>query len=330
MITLHGQEIEVDIASELRRYDWNRPRWTDTKLLACSPFRPERHPSFAIRLDTGVWIDSGGDDPEWKKGNLPRLLSWLRNETYEETVDYLLTQYGVHTTDVDSLQLKMRPLSMETESWTPLHPDILVPYRYRHPYLEKQRGLSEQIQRFFNIGYDRKRKAITFPWQDRSGHLVNIKYRSVRDKIFWYQTGGQPIRNHIYGLNHVIRLQKELMFIVESEIDAITLWEAGYGAVALGGAHLSARQRDLIIQSPVKEVVIATDNDLPGRRLADSIIRQLGGYLSLRVMEIPEYAKDVNELPRDVLLHACQSLRDVELGRPRDSVLAPFIAVHRP
>ncbi|MTV50022.1 toprim domain-containing protein [Heliobacillus mobilis] len=313
MIALHNQDIDVDIASELRLYDWNRPRWTENKFLACSPFRPERHPSFAIRLDTGVWIDSGSDDAEWKKGNFPRLLSWLRNETYEETVEYLIEHYGVQTADADSLQLKIRLLTLEAESRTPLHSNVLIPFQYRHPYLGDQRGISENMQRTFQIGYDRKRKAITFPWFDRAGNLVNIKFRSVRDKIFWYYEGGQPIRDHIYGLNYVVRSRKEQVFIVESEIDALTLWQAGFGAVALGGAHLSTRQRDLLIRLPIKELVIATDNDLPGKRLADSLIEQLGGQLSLKTLVLPSYAKDVNVLSQEALLQICHSLRDISV-----------------
>ncbi|MBC9786441.1 toprim domain-containing protein [Heliobacterium chlorum] len=326
MIALHNQDIDVDIASELRQYDWNRPRWTEHKFLACSPFRPERHPSFAIRLDTGVWIDSGSDDSEWKKGNFPRLLSWLRNETYEETVDYLIGHYGVQTADADSLQLKIRLLTLEAESRTPLDSDILIPFQYRHPYMEEVRGISENMQRAFQIGYDRKRKAITFPWFDRAGNLVNIKFRSVRDKIFWYYEGGQPIRDHIYGLNYVVRLKKEQVFIVESEIDAITLWQSGFGAIALGGAHLSSRQRDLIIQSPITELIIASDNVLPGKRLSESIIKCLGGYLSLKTMEIPTCAKDINELIPDKLREASHSLRFVDVweSTTADGVVSGF------
>ena len=307
---IRGHNVEVDIAKELRNYDWSRPRWTGSKFLACSPFRAERVPSFAVWLDSGTWNDSGADDEDWKSGNLVKLLAFLRNESYEETEDYLLTEYCVSYGDVESLRLNIDLTQTETKA-VPLDPNILTCYSFRHPYLTEQRSIDEKWQQGFRVGYCKRSRSVTFPWFDYRGDLVNIKFRSVTDKIFWYYRGGQPVKNHIYGLNFVHKTKKSRVFIVESEIDAITLWQTGHAAVALGGANMTQRQRDLLLQAPIEELVIATDNDRAGRKIADSIVKQLSGYLTLKTITLPEQVKDVNELSRERLIEITSTLCDV-------------------
>ena len=309
MLNVRGRQLEVEVAKELRNYDWARPRWTSSKFLACSPFRAERIPSFVVWLDSGTWNDSGAEDDDWKSGNLVKLLAFLRNESYEEAEDYLLTEYCACYGDTESLRLNIDLTQTETKA-VPLDANILTGYSFRHPYLTEQRGIEEKWQQGFRIGFCKKNLAVTFPWFNYRGDLVNIKFRSVVNKIFWYYTGGQPLRNHIYGLNFVHKTKKSRVFIVESEIDAITLWQAGHAAVALGGANLTGRQRDLLIQSPIEELVISTDNDRAGAMIAESIVKQLSGYLTIKKLNLPSHVKDVNELSQERLLEVINNVSD--------------------
>lgn len=73
-------ELDVDILEEIEAFDWVGEVIKDNKFIACSPFRSERHPSFAVNLEDGLWIDSGNTDEYYHKGNLVKLLSLLRNE----------------------------------------------------------------------------------------------------------------------------------------------------------------------------------------------------------------------------------------------------------
>ncbi|QGG47666.1 toprim domain-containing protein [Heliorestis convoluta] len=300
---LQGQHLDIDIEAELQQYDWRKPSWKSGKFLACSPFRQERTPSFAVRLDNGIWIDSGSSDEEWRKGNFAKLLSWLRNETYEETVDYLIQNYGYgNFEDIEALRLTIDLPQEVAKKEKYLASEILKSYLYRHPYLEEVRGISETWQRRFKIGYDKKTKAITIPWFERDGQLVNVKYRSVKDKRFWYFRGGQPVKDHLYGLHCIYQEEQKSAFIVESEIDVLTLCQAGFAAIALGGANLSRRQKELLIQSPVEELILATDNDKAGERIAQTIVNQLNGYKKIKKIRLPDEVKDVNDLSQDRLL----------------------------
>lgn len=270
----------IDVESELREFEWVKPRWTADKLIAASPFRYDKTPSFMVRLQpygkypAGVWTDSGAYDEEWRSGNFVKLLSFLRNETYEETEEYLRTKYMV-SADGDIAVAK---------------PKLKVK-RYRQPldltfsqapveYL-KRRSISDQIQRMFGVGFDPKSNAVILPWRLPDGRLANVKYRKTYGKAFWYERSGWPIRELIYGMDLIYSRQIRRAAIVEAEIDAMSMWTAGIPAVAVGGASFNGYKRDIILRSPIEELIIATDNDKPGDRLRAEIERELGGLLRI-------------------------------------------------
>lgn len=292
-VVIRGRELQVDVKAEISLYPWYRAKWLEDRVIACSPFRDDKNPSFAVFLANGVWVDSGALTEDWQKGNLIRLLSFLRNETYEETEEYLISEYAPERWDVDDLKLDIH--LKEEVTYRPLSMDLLEPFKYAHPYLER-RGITKKTQRAVKIGYDPASKSIVIPWFDRHGNLVTWKQRSVVDKIFWYYAEGQPIRRHLYGLDLVYRLnRKEEVFITEGEIDALTLWQSGRPAIALGGATLSEVQKRLIIQSGIKKIIVATDNDTVGERVKSSLINRLSGYVKIAEVVFPSHTKDIND-----------------------------------
>lgn len=299
-IRVRGQMIDVDILAELNNFSWNGLRTPiREKFIACSPFREERHPSFFVNLTgeyAGTWRDSGYVDDDYEKGSFVKLLAFLRNETEEETEEYLLEQYGTPVS-WDNLTLRVPELSLEKKR-NYLPADALKPYAYRHPYLER-RGIPERIQRGFRIGYDPKRKAVVIPWFDAMGRLANIKYRSVRSKVFWYEPGAVPIREVVFGMNIIYRKGIEEAVLVEAEIDAMTWWALGVPAVAVGGNNLSERQASIIKRSPLRRLTICADNDESGGKLSKAVDIKLKGFIELYSTSVPVQYKDVNEAHKD-------------------------------
>ena len=299
-VKIHGREIQVDIERELRQYDWRRTKWSVDKLIACSPFRDEKTPSFACSLETGVFVDSGSITTEWGKGNFVKLLAFLRNESYDEAQEYLIQEYAPENWNVAGLELTLK-LTLDAKDKIFLSNDLLKPFAYTHPYLNK-RGLNDKTQGAVRIGYDPATRSVVIPWFDFKGRLISRKHRSVQDKCFWYCSGGQRIRNHLYGLHLVYRLKRfDEVYIVESEIDAFTLWQNGKAAVAMGGSSLTAQQKRLILQAGIKCLVIATDNDGAGQKAADGIIAKLSGFVDLGELIFPKGRKDINEFNQDEL-----------------------------
>lgn len=297
--------MKIDIEAELRVFEWRNARWTENKLIACSPFRDERRPSFYVWLrddpvtgaKAGYWGDSGGY--EYQKGSFIRLLSYLRDETEEETKEYLKSKYGLFSLqqiDIENITLDLPGWEVEVgEKHGGLDQSILDEYRFRHSYLSR-RGISENVQRMMRIGYDREHRAITIPWFLPNGSLGNIKYRRVDSKQFWYHKGGMPIRELVYGLNIIYRKELREAVLCEAEIDAMSAMTAGIPAIAVGGAKLSDKQAELIARSPLESVVLATDNDEAGEKMRKQAISKLRNYVQLKVVSIPEPNKDINDV----------------------------------
>lgn len=293
-------DIDVDFYEELEPYvnSWGEYRIRDNKLQACSPFRHERRPSFAVNLENGSWIDSGAVDDSLKKGHFTHLLSFLREETWHDTEDYLLSKYSTLVVETDNLHLTYS--LVPTETYRTFQRHELEPYMWRVNYLTK-RGISEKVQRAFKIGYDKERKAVMIPWFDKNGNVINMKFRSIEHKRFWYHPEGQRIKQHIYGLNFVYQYGCKEVYLTESETDALYLWTIGVPAIAVGGANLSKRQRELLINSPIETLVIATDNDNVGRLFADQLATILLPYMGVKRLAFPQNYKDVNEIPIELL-----------------------------
>lgn len=308
-IKIRGRPVPVDVRAELERYDFVRARWDDPRrLTAASPFRyhshkPDLHPSFYVNTDPdspyyGCWTDSGAIDDEWRSGGLVKLLAFLRGETTEEVADYLDAMYG-DGADLDANEvptLKLPVLVAERKRPSVLLESVLDPYRYRHPYLEN-RGISESVQRLYDVGYDRARRAVTIPWRLPDGRLAALKYRSTYSRVFWYERNGRPIRELVYGIDVVYKRHLKRAAIVEGEIDALSLASAGVPALATGGAtNWTATKRDMIVRSPLEEVVVVRDNDAAGRAWARRVLTELAPYMSVKIALVPARYKDVNDV----------------------------------
>jgi 5S rRNA maturation endonuclease (ribonuclease M5) len=307
MLLIGNYEVDVDFEAELREFTWGRPSWKDEKLIACSPFRDESHPSFAVTYSKGgIFIDSGGEG-EWRSGGFVKLLSWLRNETYEETEEYLLEKYFiVGFKDTDELELDFSGWEKTKKENEVIPMETLEKFKFTHSYLQSRRGIEEIYQRALKIGYDPEKKAVSFPIFDKNGTLVNIKFRSVKSKIFWYWNNN-PVREHLYLLDLVMKKGSKKVWLVESEIDAITLFKNGFPSVAVMGGSLTKKQKRLLIDSGIETLVLATDNDKQGERLKRSIHSQLGGLMNIEEMSFPEHFKDVNDIPTDELLYYAEN-----------------------
>jgi DNA primase len=89
--------------------------------------------------------------------------------------------------------------------------------------------------------------------------------------------------------------------------------EAGYSAVAVGGASFNSWKRDVILRSPIEELIIATDNDKAGGKLRSEIEAMMRGHVRLRHAYVGGEAKDANEA---LMKYGAEALREsVEQGR---------------
>lgn len=300
-------ELDINFLDELENFEWIHPCIKGNKFQACSPFRGEKKPSFAVNLDTGTWVDSGSSDEAFHKGNILSLLSFLRCEETYETENYLVEKYSTILLETESLQLQIN-LDEEAVTLININKDSIAHlYKVKTDYFTG-RGISLEIQHQFGCGYNPDTKAVALIWTDKQGNVANIKYRKTDEKVFYYEKGGQPIKHNVFGLYQVLLNKSKKIFICESEIDALTLWTHGYPAIAVGGSSLSEIQVNLILTSGIEELVVATDNDKVGHRFRDFIKKEFGGHLNIMDVSFPMNKKDVNELNAIEIKKMCTNL----------------------
>lgn len=156
------------------------------------------------------------------------------------------------------------------------------------------------------VGWSEKRSAVVFPYRKPGGAaIVNCKFRRLPKDGFSQIKGGEKIYWLVDKLDP--SLGKDL-YIVEGEIDALSLMEAGIPNVisvpdgapkTVGEGDSHAKKFSFIgaceeWTKPFERIIIAVDADEPGHALAEEVARRYGKDRCWRV-EWPEGVKDANE-----------------------------------
>jgi 5S rRNA maturation endonuclease (ribonuclease M5) len=296
-IYVGNTKLAVDILDEVLPYFENgyKVRVTEDKLSSPSPFRFDKSPSFFINLIhldgkevAGTWIDSGASEgDEFRSGKLEKLLSFFRNESVEETIHYLHEKYGVKDYDKLTLNLDFKV----KKEWTPLQvqgEELALDYL-------AGRGIANKVTAW--AGVTDLGDRVAFHWYSPNGSVVAIKYRFKETKTFYYEKGGKRLNEQLYNIQRVYEKEDcTSMWVCEGEVDALSVESnvSRFVGVALGGASFSDKQRDLVIKSGIKNVVISTDNDKQGELVAKVIQQKLNGYVKLYRANLND-TKDVNE-----------------------------------
>lgn len=307
IINIRNYSVEIDIADELREYDFGyNARWTSDKLIASSPFRDDNRASFFVNLDgeyAGTWADSGALDYEYARGGFVALIAHLRSITYEEASDYLLEKYGaLYEIKPDEPIRIPAPKLKERRSFEYIEDNPIT--QATSPYL-LSRGISAEVQAEYGVGYDERHRGFTaIPWHF-GGRLANIKYRSTRGKYFFYAENGASINRLVYGIDQA----EESAVLCEGEIDALSWRHAGISAIAIAGAYLSDSQAEIIKRSKIERLYIGGDNDEQGRKLNRQVVEELRGYVELYDVNYNE-EKDANDVLRHRGVRELQAIID--------------------
>jgi len=187
------------------------------------------------------------------------------------------------------------------------------------------RGISESVLRRNMIGHgsayfpqvEEERACVMFPYR-RRGEVVNVKYRT-RDKLFRMEGGCERA---LYGLDDI----GERLVWVEGEMDKLSFEVAGVTSCvsvpdgAPAPDSKSYESKFDFLGAPeltrVAEHIIAVDNDAPGLRLREELIRRLGPE-RCRLVDWPDGCKDANDvlvqLGVDALLACLNKARELPI-----------------
>lgn len=214
------------------------------------------------------------------------------------------------------------------------------------------RGLSAAVVEAFGLGSTAypvdgiRHPAITIPYR-RGGQVVNVKTRMIDGKDHAMVRGGERIllnRDALATAGVIVFTEGEWdALAVQMTLDAYPTDFAGYAVTSVpngspkseagASAHLSYLGEAAGDLDHDQRIVLAGDDDDPGRWLTNAIAERLGPLRSRRVTW-PDGCKDANEV---LLAHGVEGIRDallaaagypikgvVELGDVMDEMLALY------
>lgn len=197
-------------------------------------------------------------------------------------------------------------------------PDFSSVYPGYHSQLGKttyftERGISQDLQDKFSLGYDEESKAVVIPI---SSHYYLT--RKVKEKAYRNYGSVEPF-------NQAALYQEEPVFITESAIDALSVMELGYQAIALNGTpHFKPlleilKNYSLNSERPGSKpplLIIAYDNDEPGQKAALELSREFDALDALYILpKFPEWYEDSNQalkLHKEAFLSVLSDISSME------------------
>jgi twinkle protein len=159
---------------------------------------------------------------------------------------------------------------------------------------------------------------LTLPFE-RDGRRVNRKFRKLADKAWRQDKGGEQVLWRVDCLTDK-GLADQPLIITEGEFDAIAAIQAGFWrtvsvpggapAVATEDARVGEKYAFLdtsrVQLDPIREIIIAADNDGPGHALLSDLTALLGPA-RCKFVTYPEGCKDLNDV---LFQHGEEGVRD--------------------
>lgn len=225
------------------------------------------------------------------RASLVKFIADCLNKTFREAKEWLLgvTTYSYIENNRDLLELDLEAAKITfNNNWSEVSIDELKQYDYIHEYMFK-RKLTDEIIEKFEVGYDPKLDAITFPvYVDGICRLV-CKRRVKFKRFEMPEINPKPI----YGLDY---LTDNEVIVCESVINALTCWSYGKQAVALFGTG-SDWQIEQLNKIPQRHIILALDGDEAGRKGTARLLKGLTNKI-VTVLQIPD-GKDINDLSKE-------------------------------
>ena len=218
---------------------------------------------------------------------------------------WLVSRYNYSTADREPLELNMYrggkdKVSVMDEELVDKYHLALMESKEALQYLHK-RTLTMSVIEEYKLGFDPEDNTVLFPVRGFDGKVVFYKGRSIAGKHF-YNAKDIDKSSVVFGLWELLQREKVEMaiWITESEIDALSLISCGVPAMAIMGSHISEEQCKELERSPFRRFVLATDNDVAGRKGASQIKRLLipKGFRFTN-LQWHTQLKDINDLCKE-------------------------------
>lgn len=165
-----------------------------------------------------------------------------------------------------------------------------------------KRGLSAKTIRHFGLGFDPERNATTkdgniripaaiIPTSDKT-YIARCTDKNAPDSVRYRRFGN----TQIFNFKEAVKAERPI-FVTEGEIDAMSIYECGFNALALGGISNCEKFAETLLGiKPLQKIIIALDNDKPGREAAEELKNRLTAYnIHCGIVQPYNECKDANE-----------------------------------
>ena len=219
-------------------------------------------------------------------GNIFNLVMKIRNCSFGEAISFVcnvsgirysnrLVGFGESKENIRDFEILNKYNKRTTYELKRINSYVLDCFRdyYTKEWLDD--GISEDTHKKFKIKYNVLQNQIVIPHKDYNGNLIGIRVRNLDEimvsngqkympLIYNNTMYNHSIRHNIYGLDVIKDMVKDKgkIVLVESEkgcLQGDTMFSKGNYIASLCGSNLSKQQRDLIVKTGVKEVVLALD-----------------------------------------------------------------------
>lgn len=253
----------------------------------------ERHPSFGIQKYSGIGNCLACHETHPLTEIISHCFGYNDFGLFGKT--WLLKNFNsVALEDRKPLQLDLTRNKTTKKQIEYVSEEELDRYRYYHPYWKKRGITSEWIIELFDLGYDIERDCITFPIRDEKGNCLFVARRHTKTKYFNYPANAiKPL----YGAYELTKIKPypTKLYITESMLDCLKLWEFGEYAIALNGLG-STNQMKMLNELPCRQYVLATDMDSAGKKARKDIAKNIRGKIITELIWDGTQAKDINDM----------------------------------
>ncbi|MEN9917335.1 MAG: primase [Pseudomonadota bacterium] len=280
--------------------------------IACCPFHVEKTPSFTVTPEKQFYYCFGCS----VGGNALSFLMEYEKLSFVEAVNLLAEHLGMEVPQ----QAKHQEIYKASSNLYGLLEEVAQFYAKELRtntlainYL-KQRGLSGEIAKKFNLGYapaawdtllktfkdtenlfaagllvkktegrgyyDRFRDRIVFPIRDRRGRVIGFGGRVLTQQEPKYLNSPETVLFHkgkeLYGLYESFQANRQLerILVVEGYMDVLALFQADLPFVVATLGTATSRDQISRLMSHTQEIIFCFDGDMAGKKAAWRVLEQ--------------------------------------------------------
>jgi twinkle protein len=267
--------------------DYVKLKKQGSNLVGLCPFHTEKTGSFSVSPAKQIYKCFGCG----KSGDAIQFLIEHEKKNFSEAMELLAIKYNIQVTEATRKKEFIKPtprlekISKEFIEWfekRKISNDTLI----RMKITEATEWMPQ---------FQKEVRTVCFNYF-RKEELVNIKFRGPQ-KSFKLAKDAELI---FYNIDSIVG--EEDAVIVEGEIDCLSMYEAKiYNCISVPNGAAKGSQKLEYLDNcwesfiKLKKVIIAVDNDEPGRMLKEELARRIGKEKCWTI-EYPEGCKDANDV----------------------------------